>query len=180
MNLYGNILRLFGWKVDITVPERSKSVICVAPHTSNWDFIIGLFAYNSIGRKAGFLMKQFWFFFPIGYLMRALGGIPVPRHSNTSLTELIVKDYADSTKLNLAITPEGTRSAVTKWRSGFLYIAHQAKVPIQLGVIDYKHKCVTIHHEFTPTGDIEADMAYVKAFYSAYADVARYPEKFTV
>lgn len=79
MNLSKWILRIAGWKVIITEPDYPKCIICVAPHTSNWDFILGELAITSVGRRAGFLMKESWFFFPLGYFFRAIGGIPVPR-----------------------------------------------------------------------------------------------------
>ena len=96
MNIWGLLLKSFGWKVDITVPYRDKAVICVAPHTSNWDFIAGLLAYRSLGRKASFLMKKFWFFFPLKYLLKALGGIPVDTESSRSLTSYIISDFKES------------------------------------------------------------------------------------
>lgn len=181
MNIWGLILKMTGWKVSITAPFHDKCVICVAPHTSNWDFILGLFAYHSLGRKAKFLMKEFWFFFPLKYLLKALGGIPVPsKKTGKSVTQTVVEQFEKNKYLNLAVTPEGTRSLQSKWRTGFLYIAYDAKVPIQLGIIDYKRKEVIIHDEFTPTGNIEEDMKFVKDFYADKSDTAKYPEKFTV
>ena len=79
MSLSGTILRLFGWKVVCSVPDYPKCIICVAPHTSNWDFILGKLAYWSLGRQAGFLIKQEWFFFPMNLIFKAFGGIPVKR-----------------------------------------------------------------------------------------------------
>ena len=152
MNVWGFWLKIFGWKVDITVPYREKAVICVAPHTSNWDFIIGLLAYRSVGRKASFLMKKFWFFFPLKYVLKALGGIPVNTKSSQSLTTSIIEDFKTYTRLNLAVTPEGSRSAVEKWRTGFLTIAYQAEVIIQLGVIDFKNKKVIITKDCVRNG----------------------------
>lgn len=178
MNLWGGILKCFGWSTDITVPYRDKAVICVAPHTSNWDFIIGLLAYRSIGRKAGFLMKEFWFFFPLKYLLRALGGIPVKKNSSKSLTSSIVEDFKNSQKLNLAVTPEGSRSAVEKWHTGFLTIAFNANVPIQLGVIDFKQKKVIINREYITAGDFHKDLIDIRKYYSQFKDGARYPSKF--
>lgn len=181
MNIWGRILKSFGWAVDITVPVRDKCVISVAPHTSNWDFILGLAAYKSLGREANFLMKEFWFFFPLKYLLKALGGIPVPsKKTGESLTKKIVDLFGHRTYMNLAITPEGTRSRRTKWRTGFLHIAYEAKVPVQLGVIDYNNKTISIKTEFDYTGNVEEDMKGVKQFYSHFMDAARYPEKFTV
>lgn len=181
MNIWGRILNLFGWKVNITAPRRDKCIICVAPHTSNWDFILGLCAYYSLGRKANFLMKEFWFFFPLGYLLKFIGGIPVPaRNKKSNLTDIIIKKFEDSDYINLAVTPEGTRSKVEKWRTGFLYISYGAKVPIQLGVIDYAKKIIIIKDEYLPTGDIEIDMKFVKNYYSHYIEAGKYPEKFAL
>ena len=178
MNLWGFILKCVGWKVDITVPYRDKAVICVAPHTSNWDFIMGLLAYRSLGRRASFLMKKFWFFFPLKYLMKALGGIPVDTSSSQSLTTKLIEDFKTKKHLNLAVTPEGSRSAVEKWRTGFLTIAYKANVPIQLGVIDFKNKTVIIKKEFITTGDFQKDLIDIKKYYSKYKQAARYPDKF--
>ena len=87
MNLSRWILKLAGWKSVYQVEEPAKSVICVAPHTSNWDFIIGKLYYWSLNKKAGFLMKKSWFFFPMGYLFRAMGGVPIDRSKRTSVTQ---------------------------------------------------------------------------------------------
>ena len=102
MNLSKLILRIFGWKVEITTPDYPKCLICVAPHTSNWDFILGELAYRSIGRKAGFLMKEQWFRWPLGYIFRSMGGIPVNKQRGSSLTDVIVDKYRNSDKLVLA------------------------------------------------------------------------------
>lgn len=181
MNFWGRILKWARWEVEITAPRRDKCVICVAPHTSNWDFILGLLAYRSLGRKANFLMKEFWFFFPLKYLLKALGGIPVPKAgSGGTLTEAIIRRFGACDYINLAVTPEGTRSARSKWRTGFLYIAYGAHVPVQLGVIDYSRKKIIIKDEIFPSGNIEEDMRRVKDYYAGWHDVALYPEKFVV
>ncbi|MDE6272775.1 MAG: 1-acyl-sn-glycerol-3-phosphate acyltransferase [Muribaculaceae bacterium] len=181
MNIWGLALKWFGWEVKISAPRRDKCVICVAPHTSNWDFIIGLAAYQSLGRSANFLMKKFWFFFPLKYLLKAFGGIPVEssRKTGKSLVSQIIEDFKSREYLNLAVTPEGTRSRVETWRTGFLQIALGAGVPVQLGVIDFSNKKIIIEREYLPTGNIEADMKHVKEYYSHFPEAARYPEKFT-
>lgn len=169
MNLSSLILKAFGWTVDITVPDYPKCIICVAPHTSNWDFVIGKLAYASVGRKAGFLMKESWFFWPLGPIFRSIGGIPVPRRKkNYSLVETLVEKFRTSDRLVLAVTPEGTRSRTSKWHTGFLQIALQANVTIALGAIDFKTKEVTITRTFKPTGDIEGDMADIKKYYRQF------------
>ena len=178
MNLSGLILKLFGWSAHISVPDYPKCIICVAPHTSNWDFIIGKLAYASIGRRTGFLMKESWFFWPLGCFFRAIGGVPVPRgHKRSgSLTDTLVERYKESDRLVLAITPEGTRSRTCQWHTGFLRIAQQADVPIVLGVLDYATKTAMIDHTFEPTGDVEADMKAIKQFYRPYK--GKYTDKF--
>lgn len=172
------ILRIAGWRVDISAPDYPKCIICVAPHTSNWDFVLGKLAYAAAGRKAGFMMKEQWFFWPLGCFFRAIGGIPVPRGSKRgSLTDAVVARFEQSQRLQLAITPEGTRSRVKRWHTGFLHIAYRAGVPIELGVIDYRLKTITICDTFRATGDAEADLRAVKDYYK-HAN-ARDPDKFT-
>lgn len=175
------MLKLFGWKLDIMSDLPDKCVICVAPHTSNWDFILGMAAYKSLGRKFNFLIKESWFFFPMNLIFKALGGIPVPAQKGKGdLTNHIIETFKLRDYLNLAITPEGTRSLQSKWRTGFLYIAYGAKVPILLGVIDYKTKIIVIRNVFQPTGDVDHDMKAVKDYYRSFMDAALYTNKFTV
>lgn len=172
------ILRLAGWKVRITVPDYPKAIICVAPHTSNWDFIIGKLAYAAVNRKAGFLMKKSWFFFPLGCIFRAMGGIPVSRGGkNESSVDRLVELFNSKERLTLAITPEGTRSLTTHWRTGFLNIARMADIPVLLAVIDFKYKVARIERTFYPTGDNEADMRVIKDYYKDAT--GKYPEKFS-
>lgn len=178
MNLAAHILRCLGWTVTVTVPDYPKSIICVAPHTSNWDFIIGKLAYASVGRKAGFLMKESWFFWPLGPIFRAIGGVPVARkNKSVSLVEQLVERFRTSDRLTIAITPEGTRSRTAAWHSGFLRIARGADVPILLGAIDYPSRRVVIDTQFVPTPDIEADLRAVKRYYAPFRGL--HPEKFT-
>lgn len=184
MNIWGLALKMFGWRVRITAPVRDKCVICVAPHTTNWDFIVGLAAYHSLGRKANFLMKKFWFFFPLKYILNALGGIPVDRRPagskgrGHSLTASIIDKFKHSTYLNLAVTPEGTRSANAKWKTGFLTIAKGAGVPVLLAGLDYKTKTIVFDSFIFPGPDTEEDLREVKNFYADKKDWAKYPDKF--
>lgn len=172
------MLRLFGWTVDVSLPDYPKCVICVAPHTSNWDFILGKLAYLSIGRKAGFLMKKDWFFFPLGALFRSMGGVPVERSRKTDLVEQLVRMYRSNDRFAVAITPEATRKRNPDWKRGFYYIALEAQVPIVLAYIDYKYKRIGLNRMIEPTGDIEADMKDIKAYYRDFN--GRYPENFSV
>lgn len=179
MSLSSLILKMFGWKVRVAVPDWPKCLICVAPHTSNWDFILGKLAYASIGRKAGFLMKSSWFFWPLGYFFRAIGGIPVVRGAEhkSSVTQEVIDRFNSSSRLTIAVTPEGTRSRTSQWHTGFLRIAAGAHVPVVLGAIDAATKTVYLERTFTPTGDIDADMAAIKDYYKAFTGII--PENFT-
>ncbi|MDE6396877.1 MAG: 1-acyl-sn-glycerol-3-phosphate acyltransferase [Muribaculaceae bacterium] len=179
MNLARTLLKWAGWSVNITVPDYPKCIICVAPHTSNYDFIIGKLVYASVGRKAGFLMKSTWFFPPLGWIFKSIGGIPVHRGKGSSLVSTLIEKFNDSQRLCLAITPEGTRSRTEQWRTGFLRIAYGAHIPIVLGVIDFGTKSVSITTTFEPTGDIDADMRAIKKFYKASGAKGRHPEKFS-
>ena len=178
MNLAARILRLMGWKVSVSVPDLPRCIICVAPHTSNVDFLLGELAIRSVGRSAGFLMKKSWFFWPLGPIFRALGGVPVDRRPGSpSLVEALVHRYRHTDSLRLAITPEGTRSRTARWHSGFLRIAYAADVPVMLAVIDFATKHIFIHDMLETTGDVEADMRRVKDYYAPFK--GKYPEKFT-
>lgn len=158
-----------GWKVEVSVPDFPKAIICVAPHTSNCDFLIGELAIRSVGRKAGFMMKSSWFFFPLGAIFRALGGIPVERKNKThSLVDSMVEKFRNSPRLVIAITPEGTRKPTASWHTGFLRIAMEANVPICLAVIDFRMKKAMINDVFTPSGNLDADMLAVKNYYRPF------------
>lgn len=170
------LLKWSGWTINVQLPDFDKCVICVAPHTSNWDFILCELAYTSVGRKAGFLMKKDWFFFPLGNFFRAIGGVPVDRSRRTDLVEQIVEQFNKSEKITIAITPEATRSANPNWKTGFYRIALGAKVPIVLAYIDYDKREIGIERTFEPTGDVEADMVAIKRYYMKFN--AKYKDKF--
>ena len=172
------IFRKMGWQVEMTVPYRDKCIICVAPHTSNWDFIIAELYYHSIGRTAGFLMKKEWFFWPMGVLFRSMGGIPVERSRHVSLTDRVAEAAIKAERFELAVTPEGTRSLATKWKRGFYFIALKAGLPIQLYAIDYMNKRIVCTKELVPSGDVEADMRLIMDYYRPYE--GKYPGKFAV
>ena len=172
------MFRKMGWQVEMTVPYRDKCIICVAPHTSNWDFIIAELYYHSIGRTAGFLMKKEWFFWPMGVLFRSMGGIPVERSRHVSLTDRVAEAAIKAERFELAVTPEGTRSLATKWKRGFYFIALKAGLPIQLYAIDYKNKRIVCTQELVPSGDVEADMRLIMDYYRPYE--GKYPGKFAV
>ena len=170
--------RLLGWKTVITVPFYEKCVICAAPHASNWDLLIGKLFYGSLGRRASFLMKKEWFFFPLNLVFKAMGGIPVNRGKKNSLVDQMARRFASCSRFNLAITPEGTRKANPEWKKGFYYIALQAQVPIMLFGIDYPSKTITCTKAIVPSGNIEKDMREIKRYFMQFT--GRHPEYFSV
>jgi 1-acyl-sn-glycerol-3-phosphate acyltransferase len=156
----------------------TKCVLCVAPHTSNWDFVIGMIFYKSIGGKPHILMKREWFFFPIKYLLNALGAIPVDRKKKTSISEQMIEVFRSKLNFQLAVAPEGTRKKNINWKTGFYYIAMSAGVPITLASIDYAKKEVGIVENFYPSGDAKGDIEKIKQYYK---DVTgRFPKKFGI
>lgn len=172
------LLRLLGWKILPRLAEQPQgSIICVAPHTSNHDFLLGLLYSWASGFQSGFLMKSDWFFFPLGSIFRALGGIPVNRKERSQTVERIQRLLSERGQMHIAITPEGTRSRGEKWKSGFYHIAVAAGLPIELAVIDYKKRELGIFEVFHPTGDLEQDLSAIRSRYDS--SQAKYPEKFT-
>ena len=170
--------RLLGWKTNVTVPNYDKCVVCAAPHTSNLDLFIGKLFYGSIGRKTSFMMKKEWFFFPLGLIFKAVGGIPVHRGKKTSLVDQMAEQFATRKKFHLAITPEGTRQCNPNWKKGFYYIAMKAQVPIVLIGIDYPSKTISATKAIVPTGDIDKDMKEIKLYYKDFK--GKHPELFCV
>ena len=167
-----------GWTKNVTVAHPDKYIICLAPHTSNWDFILGQLYSGAEGWKINFLMKKEWFFWPLGILFRHLGGIPVWRTKRTSMTDNLAEEAKRSESFRLCITPEGTRSANSDWKKGFLFIAQKAGIPILLYGVDYERKYIECIHAITPSGDIEGDMARIKAYFKPFK--GKHPEKFSV
>lgn len=160
------ILRKAGWKIEGITDFPPKCVICVAPHTSNWDLVMGKLVYSSLGKEACFLIKKSWFFFPMNIIFKAIGGIPVDRSKKTSLTEQMAKIFNERDSFQLAITPEGTRKKNAEWKRGFYYIALAAKVPILIAILDYKEKTVYFETVFHPTGNADEDIERIKSYYN--------------
>ena len=116
-------------------------------------------------------MKDSWFFFPMNLLFKALGGIPVSRGKGSSLTQQLTRKFQECDYLNIAITPEGTRSKVTEWHTGFLRIARDARIPVILGAIDGPAKEVHLEKTFIPTGNLEADMKEIRKYYAPFRGI---------
>jgi len=172
------LYRLWGWKKDVTLTHPDKFILCLAPHTSNWDLILGLLYSGAEGFQCNFLMKKEWFFWPLGVVFKKLGGIPVWRSKHTSMTDNLAATAEQSKSFHLCITPEGTRSLNTEWKKGFYYIALKAKIPIILYGVDYDKKMITCTKSIMPTGDIDKDMRDIKLYFKDFS--GKYPEKFSI
>ena len=167
-----------GWTADVTEDHPEKFIICLAPHTSNWDFILGLLYSRSIGMKINFLMKKEWFFWPLGPIFKSLGGIPVYRQKKTSMTDAMAETAKKADQFRLCITPEGTRSKTAEWKKGFYFIALKAGLPILLYGVDYEKKLISCKKTVIPIGDVETDMRDIKLYFKDFK--GKKPENFTI
>jgi 1-acyl-sn-glycerol-3-phosphate acyltransferase len=164
--LYLLLFKILGWKTAGKMPDLPKFIIAVAPHTSNWDFPVGLAARSILRiRNARFLGKSQLFKPPFGWFFRWLGGYPVDRSSSHDMVDQVVKIFERHEKFILAIAPEGTRKKVSKLRTGFYYIAKGAKAPIVPVGFDFSRKTVIISDPFYPTDNVEKDMETLMMFY---------------
>ncbi len=163
-------LRLSGWKVEGALPaNQSKCVLIAAPHTSNWDLPNTLMVAFALRLNIYWMGKQQIFRWPFGPLMRWLGGIAVNREQSTNLVAASAAALrAADGPVQLIVPPEGTRAKTRYWKTGFYWIAHEARVPIVLAYMDYARKLSGLGPVFKPTGDIEADMAEIKRFYAPF------------
>lgn len=171
------ILKLAGWRVQGSFgPELKNCVIIVAPHTSQWDFFWGLLARSVYGIRAKYLIKDSFFKPGIAWFFRFTGGIPVDRSKKNELTDKLKAMLASGKGLRIVFTPEGTRKAVDKWRTGFYWTAIDTGLPIVMHYIDYRTKTVGQSAPFWPTGDWEKDKLHFEQFYSD--KTARHPAHF--
>lgn len=161
---------MLGWTLTGRMPVGTpKSVLIAAPHTSNWDFPYTLMVAFALGLNIQWMGKKQLFRFPFGAVMRWLGGIPVDRSQSNNLVAASVDTLLSSPHdLHLVVPPEGTRSQSRHWKTGFYYIALGAQVPIVLGYMDFAQKRSGLGEALMPTGDIDADMALIKAFYAPF------------
>lgn len=162
----GWMLRRLGWTaVGGPVPE-SRAIILGVPHTSIWDFAISYLYYTSVGGKASVMIKKEFFFWPLGPVLRRLGGVPVDRGRGAAmLVRSMIREFENTPVLHLAIAPEGTRKAVKKWKTGFHTIARSAGVPVYLGYFDWGTRRVGRGEKFELTDNAAADMAAIQACY---------------
>lgn len=160
------ILWILGWRLEGGFPDAPRQVLIGWPHTSNWDGVIGLAGAAVCGIDVRIYAKKALFRFPIGWLMREFGGIPVERGQPGGLIGAAVSRFAEAEAAGesfvLAIAPEGTRSGVDGWKRGFYRIAHKADVPVSLLGFDYERKRLVVFGGVMLTGNVEADLARIE------------------
>lgn len=172
------LYKVMKWKKNVSIEYPDKFIICLAPHTSNWDFILGKLFGSAEGLKSNFLMKKDWFFWPLGILLKRMGGIPVFRDKHTSLTEILAKTAIQSKTFQLCITPEGTRSLNPDWKKGFYFIALKAQIPILLFALDYENKQISCTKLIYPSGNVEEDMKIIKSYFKDFK--GKRPDQFSI
>jgi len=170
------LLATLGWQLHGQLPNQARMVIAVAPHTSNWDFVITMAMALALGVKISFLGKHSIFIGPFGALLRRFGGIAVQRHSAHGVVGQLVERFQQQQPLVLGIAPEGTRQKVSQFKSGFWQIAKGAGVPILLLGIDFKTKQVVVGDLLMPSDDFQADCAQMRLFFQQMTP--RFPENF--
>ena len=159
------IFWIMGWEIIGSLNYPKKCIVIAAPHTSNWDFLIGRCYGYIVGITPKYLIKSELFVPVLGTLFKLNGGIPVYRKSQHNIVDQIVTRFNNTDELILGIAPEGTRKRVEKWKTGFYHIAHNSNIPILLMAIDYENKKVGIIDSITPTVDIEKDMLFIQEKY---------------
>ncbi|HEX7340958.1 MAG TPA: lysophospholipid acyltransferase family protein [Rhodanobacteraceae bacterium] len=162
------LLRLCGWRLEGELPDCARLVLIAAPHSSWWDGIWGLLMKVGIGVEVHFMIKRELFHGPFGWLLRKLGGIPIDRHAAGAVVGQMVDVFARGDALWLAITPEGTRKPVARWKTGFWHIAHKAGVPVFPVAFHYPGKRIVLGPLFATTDDMAADVERLRAFFAPW------------
>jgi len=169
------ILRVGGWTPVGVMPDVPKAVFIAAPHTSNWDGFWALVYKVAVGADIHLFAKHSLFWFPLGALLRALGGIPLDRSRAGAAVQQAVAMFNENDSFYFGLAPEGTRKKTPGWKSGFYRIAESAHVPVYLGFLDYKHKRIGIAHRLDLSGDQNTDLQVCRDFYANVE--GRWPEK---
>lgn len=160
------VYKIIGWKVDGKIPDVPKAMLIVAPHTSNWDFPIGLMCSFLLKRELSWVGKHTLFKGIFGPFFRWLGGIAVDRRSRQNIVEQVVETFKKKTDFILVIAPEGTRKMADHWKSGFYHIALSANVPVLCGYIDYSRRKCGIGPLIHLSGNVEVDLGKIREFYA--------------
>ena len=174
----GLMLKLLGWKAGEPKVPEPKCIILGVPHTSFWDFIVSYFYYTSVGGNARCMIKKELFFPPLGWILKAMGGIPVDRKNSTNLIRSVITNCKEMDDFHLAIAPEGTRKAVRRWKTGFHTIARHADIPVYLGYFDWNRKVVGRGQKIELTDDAAADLKRIQQMYEEMNLGAKHPEQY--
>jgi 1-acyl-sn-glycerol-3-phosphate acyltransferase len=164
-----SMLRFWGWTLEGRVPSDKKILLIAAPHTSNWDWVIGVAGLLALGIRLTYIAKHTLFKGPLGWVMKKTGGVPVDRESAERTVDEIVRQFNQSERLYYAIAPEGTRKQVERWKTGFLRVAFKAKVPVLMVSFDYRKKRILIGDCAELSGDIDRDLESVQRYYSQFS-----------
>jgi 1-acyl-sn-glycerol-3-phosphate acyltransferase len=162
------VLRTCGWSLLGDFPDIPRLVLIAAPHSSWWDGIWGLLMKVAIGADVNFMAKQELFHGPLGGLLRRLGGIAIDRSTTKGVVEQMIDQFAHRDMLWLGIAPEGTRKVVTRWKTGFWHIAHDAGVPVLPVYFHYPDKIIGVGSPLETSDDMEADLQRLRAFYTPF------------
>ncbi|MBO7511299.1 MAG: 1-acyl-sn-glycerol-3-phosphate acyltransferase [Bacteroidales bacterium] len=172
------LLHLLGWTaVEPPVPEE-HCIILGVPHTSIWDFFISYLYYTSVGGDAKCMVKKEMFFPPLGWILRAMGGIPVDRTSPTKLVRSIIEEMEKGGTFHLALAPEGTRKPTARWKAGFHLIARETGIPVYLGYFDWKTKRVGRGQKVELTDDPKADLLRIQQLYEEMHLTGKHPQNY--
>jgi 1-acyl-sn-glycerol-3-phosphate acyltransferase len=156
-------LASLGWRIEGELPNRAKMVVIVAPHTSNWDFVVGFLAYLALGIDCAWWGKHTIFRWPFGPFLRRFGGIPVVRSQSNNVVEHTVQEFARRERMLLALAPEGTRTRVETWRTGFYHVARGAGVPVLTVALHFDRRVVALGPLFELSGDQATDISRLRA-----------------
>ncbi|MCY1722176.1 1-acyl-sn-glycerol-3-phosphate acyltransferase [Prolixibacteraceae bacterium Z1-6] len=172
-------LKILGWKTIGGVAPENKCIIIGAPHTSAWDFVISWLFYTSIGGLANVLIKKEFFFWPVSYFLRKMGGLPIDRSKGANVIRQTIQLINNSDKTHLALTPEGTRDLTIRWKGGFHIIAKETEIPVYLGYFDWGRKEISIGEKFELSDNANDDIKRMKDFYREKGIKGKFPDKFT-
>jgi 1-acyl-sn-glycerol-3-phosphate acyltransferase len=160
------VLKILGFKIEGQYPyEHKKVIFAVVPHTSNWDFPLGILVKWALSARINFIAKSSLFKWPYGWFFKYMGGIPVDRSKSQNTVQAVAEAYNREERLAIAIAPEGTRSKVDRLKRGFYFIAKLAEIPIVLVRFDYSKKTIHFDDPFFTTDDEEADWKYIHSYF---------------
>lgn len=161
-------LNCLGWRVKGKFTDARKLMVIVAPHSSNWDWIVGVCALWGLEMRFSYLIKDAAFIWPLSILIKKTGGIPIDRSNPDGIVDQVVGEFDKADQLYYAITPEGTRKEVKHWKTGFLRVAYKARVPVVPVSIDYSRKEILVPEPLVLSGDVDSDMKMIRAHYSVF------------